>query len=183
MQGLLSNELLSKSSILGSSGGGSIKSIQQIKGSTGGTLATSNVAIPTAVNTSKSIVVITQQMPGGLSPQYLIQAKITSPTNIQLQMGLGSADMQYCLTIIEYSIVKSIQKIEYSMFLTPGDIAITAVNLSKSKIVMSYSCNIPQTDANNFFIESSFLNSTTVRLECAGGNNSRSIHLQIIEEV
>ena len=144
MEGLLSNNLVSKASIFGA-GGSNIKSIQVIDVAI--TTETSKDTAITAVDINKTIVIMSTHKLVTPSTSNLFLAKLTSTTVLNLsRLGSGnlSGGVIRCY-VIELQNVKSIQIVEktisnssYNYVFTQ---AINTVNLLKTLIFYTHKNN------------------------------------------
>jgi hypothetical protein len=187
MQGLLSNELMSKSSIFGGGRGSSIKSIQRgqsviVNGDYNKTITIS------PVNLVNSIVVIHP-----IASNYYNVALETASIKFLNSTSIFAARMlntgwscSFVWEVIEFENVKSKQIGEFSVLTGEYDknIAINSVNTAKCLVVTSLHCDVRSTEWG-YAINQPFLQSATVlnvKLASNGASNvTRYILWQIIE--
>lgn len=135
MQGLLSNELLSKSSLFGSSGGSNIKNIQSFDIEL--TKCIQDIPInPIDLSCAVVIPTIYVQSPSTSSSDCVL-CKIVDSTTIELQCNTVSAKYVH-VDIIEFNNVKSIQTGIALPTSTESLIAVNPVNKSKSQLFCSW---------------------------------------------
>jgi len=159
MEGLLTNNLLSKSDIFNKSGGSNIKSQQRITYSLLNGSASANVSI-TPVEWGASLVDVSIIGNSGGADDLAVRAKLQlDGDSVDLLRGASGADLEIELVVTEYNNVKSKQVIDYNGTSISGNPwstnqTITTINASKAKVIESH-----YTDNGNNDIDAIYVNS------------------------
>lgn len=139
MQGLLSQNFLSKASIFGGGGGSNIKNIQRGTGITNDN-DTVDITI-SEVDLSCSIVLISFWCLQDYISKYYCTAKFTNSTTLRIQRGASDTqDVSFAWVVIEFNNVKSIQSGELYIedTSTSRDITINTIDPSKSFSLVTF---------------------------------------------
>ena len=129
-----------------SGGGSNVKRIQ--RGENTLTLTTTDIAI-SAVDLTKSVVMVSLFSPSTSPANSLVGAEITSPTNLRLNLNTAGASPKVSWQVIEYNNVKSKQSGTTAIPSTNTNQSISAVNLSKSILIVSFRSTSTATSGHN----------------------------------
>jgi len=180
VEGLLSENLLTKASVFGS-GGNNIKSIQRgVVTLPVGTLLT-NVTIST-IKSSDSVVIISSRASGNDGANELcIKAKITSSTNLELSRYGSTVDaVSISWQVIEFTNIKSLQKGDYT-FASQGEVTTTISPINTSKSIILFSFKTAYNGSGSGYCVGKILDSTTIAFSCLTSLQSLDTHWQVVE--
>lgn len=148
--------------ILRPSGGASVKTIQS--GTTTITTAetTKDITI-TGVDTSKSIVLISQSYTtaGTQGNVEKISIQLLNGTTIRAARGASGVNVDFTWQVVEFESVKSLQR---GVATTPVNVTITSVNTLKSLVFVSTRTASTSNDASYMFSQNTLTNATTLNL-------------------
>lgn len=156
------------------SGGSGIKNVQQ-----GELVYTTaeviNVTVD-AVSDVNNCVVISRTMPetGSNIGDRMVLGKLTSPTNIKFECADGSSAIRVGWQLIEFENLKSIQSgyLEDADMLPYLDVAIDAVDRSKSVLYFDYRCSLSNVLSAYAHASGYLYSDTGIRFRAAIGSDS-----------
>lgn len=168
MQGLLSNELLSESSLFGSFGGSNIKSIQKISKKLSN-LQSQTIPI-NPVDITKSIVILSGILPSNVYPsETLASVRISSSTEVTVLIDDASNTPTIEIVVIEFNKVKSLQKGNVVVYGSSNGIAIvnqtvpiSTIDISKSFLFSSFKTNYSTNNFNQGFMLASITSDASI---------------------
>lgn len=165
-----------------------IKLVQHLE--TTMTTTTSDVTIPTAIDTTKSIIISTVNSVGTgvVVGSVSVTAHFTSSTNIRLTRNGTGNNVEARLLVIEFNNVKSLQTNEVQTNVGTGDLdvdyTITSVDTSKSLVVASTRINDnTNTAIEHMLVSPKLTSSTNLRFSyhAQGGGYTRYFRYYIVE--
>lgn len=186
-QGLLSNELMSKSSLFGISGD-TIKSIQKLivqPWATTSAVTTKDITI-SKVNPLNTIVLLNYQLNTAGANYQRPAVVLVNETTVRLLRNESagvSLNTEVYIQIIEFESIKSKQTGSFTTT-TDTSITISKVNSSKSIVFHTAICENPNNDGAFYIDILKFASDTTLAYKnslASTGTYNKTVHWQVIE--